>query len=296
MAPLQSLQDVCSTQGFSGGSEVKASARNVGDPGLIPGLGRSPGDGNGNPLQYSCLENPMDRGAWWATVHGVAKSWTRLNDFTFFLCSTQGSRTSKARGQSWPEHCDASLSCQSCQLLIRVLRTTLSIWSNLLQLYQLTVTKPFSSLLRSIQSPNHQTHQGFTLLPHPLCFLQLPENLSEMKQRPRIWGPLDGSHFSCWHTQVLTLESTVAESKSHFLEMTEVLKAWFLEHYQSGPDPWSLPCLSFPACGKDNDNKGKLLPIAQTVITISVNDSTDFRMLLKVISIYHVFWDERWQN
>ena len=47
---------------------------------LIPGLGRSPGEGNGNPLQYSCLENPMDRGAWWATVRGVAKSWARLRD------------------------------------------------------------------------------------------------------------------------------------------------------------------------------------------------------------------------
>ena len=70
--------------GFPGGSEGKASACNVGDPGWIPGLGRSPGEGNGNPLQYSCLENPMDRGAWWATVHGIAKSWTRLSDFTFF--------------------------------------------------------------------------------------------------------------------------------------------------------------------------------------------------------------------
>ena len=60
----------------------KASACNAGDPGLIPGLGRSPGEGNGNPLQYSCLENPMDRGAWQATVHGVAKSRTRLSDFT----------------------------------------------------------------------------------------------------------------------------------------------------------------------------------------------------------------------
>ena len=59
------------------------SACNAGDPGLIPGLGRSPGEGNGNPLQYACLENPMDRGAWWATVHGVAKSQTRLSDFTF---------------------------------------------------------------------------------------------------------------------------------------------------------------------------------------------------------------------
>ncbi|MDK6450581.1 hypothetical protein, partial [Aerococcus urinae] len=62
--------------GFPGGSEGEASACNVGDLGLIPGSGRSPGEGNGHPLQYSCLENPMDGGAWWATVHGVAKSWT----------------------------------------------------------------------------------------------------------------------------------------------------------------------------------------------------------------------------
>ena len=56
------------------------SACNAGDLGSFPGLGRSPGGGNGNPLQYSCLENPMDRGAWWVTVHRVAKSRTRLND------------------------------------------------------------------------------------------------------------------------------------------------------------------------------------------------------------------------
>ena len=65
------------------GSEVKASACNAGDLGSIPGSGRSPGEGNGNPHQYSCLENPMDGGAWWATVYGVAKSWTRQSDFTF---------------------------------------------------------------------------------------------------------------------------------------------------------------------------------------------------------------------
>ena len=58
------------------------SAYNAGDPGSIPGSGRSPGDGNGNPFQYSCLENPMDGGAWWAAVHGVTKSQTRLSDFT----------------------------------------------------------------------------------------------------------------------------------------------------------------------------------------------------------------------
>ena len=68
--------------GFPGGSEGKASAYSAGDLGSIPGSGRSPGEGNGNPVQYSCLENPMDRGAWWATVHGIAKSQTRLSDFT----------------------------------------------------------------------------------------------------------------------------------------------------------------------------------------------------------------------
>ena len=61
----------------------KASAQNAGDPGSISGLGRAPGEGNGNPLQYSCLENSMDGGALWATVHGVAKSRTQLSDFTF---------------------------------------------------------------------------------------------------------------------------------------------------------------------------------------------------------------------
>ena len=60
--------------GFPGGLEVKKLPANSGDSGLIPGLGRSPGGGNGNPLQYSCLGNPMDRGAWEATVHGVAES------------------------------------------------------------------------------------------------------------------------------------------------------------------------------------------------------------------------------
>ena len=61
-------------QDFPGGSDGKASVYNVGDPGLIPGSGRSTGEGNGNPLQYYCMENPMDRGVWQATVHGVTKS------------------------------------------------------------------------------------------------------------------------------------------------------------------------------------------------------------------------------
>ena len=85
---LQSMGSVTESDmtgwlGFPGSSEVKASDCNAGDLGSNPGLGRSPAERNGNPLQYSCLENPMDGGAWWATVHGVAKSRTRLSDFTF---------------------------------------------------------------------------------------------------------------------------------------------------------------------------------------------------------------------
>ena len=66
---------------FPRGSDGKESACNEGDPGSVPGLRRSTGEGNGNPLQYSCLENSKDKGTWWATaVHGVTKSWTQLND------------------------------------------------------------------------------------------------------------------------------------------------------------------------------------------------------------------------
>ena len=66
--------------GFPGGLGVKNLPANAGGIGLISAWGGSPGEGNGNPLQYSCLENSMDRGAWWATVHGVTKSQTGLSD------------------------------------------------------------------------------------------------------------------------------------------------------------------------------------------------------------------------
>ena len=69
------------------GSDGKESAYNAGDPGSIPGSGRSHGKGHGNPCQYSCLENSMDKGAWKATVHGIAKSQTRLSHFTSLSCS-----------------------------------------------------------------------------------------------------------------------------------------------------------------------------------------------------------------
>ena len=87
LVPMKCLKRSCgvvllSAMDFPGGSDGKESAYNAGDPGSIPGSGRSPGEGSGNPLQYSCLGNPMDGGAWWATVCGVAKSQT-LNDFTY---------------------------------------------------------------------------------------------------------------------------------------------------------------------------------------------------------------------
>ena len=111
------IWELIPNKGFPGGSEVKVSASNVGDPGLIPGSGRSPGEGNGNPLQYPCLENPMDGGAWWATVHGVAKSRTRLSYFTFTCSNTynviskiqrnlpEGKRTWKMTELKWGRRC-----------------------------------------------------------------------------------------------------------------------------------------------------------------------------------------------
>ena len=79
-------------QGIPSGSECKESACNAENSGSIPRSGRSPGEGNGYPFQYSCLENPMDREAWWTTVHGVTKSQTRLNHYnqepSLFHCMT----------------------------------------------------------------------------------------------------------------------------------------------------------------------------------------------------------------
>ena len=68
--------------GGASGKEPPANAGDIRDAGLIPGSGRSPGGGHGNTLQYSCLENPKDRGAWWVTVHRVPKSWTQLKELS----------------------------------------------------------------------------------------------------------------------------------------------------------------------------------------------------------------------
>ena len=100
---------------FPGGSDGKTSAYNAGDLGSIPGSERSPGEGNGNPLQYSCLENPMDGGAWLAAVHGVAKSRTRLSDFTLTIKRLSTAQMEKAINPS-TSFCPAGLP-------LRVMRT-----------------------------------------------------------------------------------------------------------------------------------------------------------------------------
>ena len=83
---LSSSSSKTSEWNFLGGSDGEEPTFNAGDPDSIPGSGRSLVEKNGNPLQYSCLENPMDWGAWWAAVHGVTKSWTWLSDFTYLQC------------------------------------------------------------------------------------------------------------------------------------------------------------------------------------------------------------------
>ena len=88
----------CFFMGFPGGSVVKDMPANAGDSGLILGSERSPGEGNGNPLQYFCLVNPMDRGAWWATTHRVANSWTWLGTHTHLI---HISLIFMARRQTW---------------------------------------------------------------------------------------------------------------------------------------------------------------------------------------------------
>ena len=114
--------------GFPGGAVVRnlpANAGARGDVRSIPGLGRSLGVGNGNPLQYSCLENPMIRGAWQAIVHEVAKSWTRLSDFLYCKCSLSLDNSElisiwKGNTCSWcqGQHCCCCLVAQSCPTLL----------------------------------------------------------------------------------------------------------------------------------------------------------------------------------
>ena len=94
-------------RGSPGGSDGKESACNAGDLGSIPGSGKSPGEGNGYPLQYVCLGNAMDRGTWWATVSGAAKSWTQLSDYhsRFLACISHQVQFGSV-AQSCPTHCN----------------------------------------------------------------------------------------------------------------------------------------------------------------------------------------------
>ena len=86
--------------GFPGGSDGKESIRNAGDQDSIPGSGRSLAEGNGNPFQYSCLENSMDRGAWWATVHGVTESDT-TEGLTLYFLIPYSFRVALLTGKVW---------------------------------------------------------------------------------------------------------------------------------------------------------------------------------------------------
>ena len=85
-ADSQLQYSLISVMGILGGSVVRNPPANAEDAGSIPGLGRSPGKGNANPIQYSCLGNPVEKGAWWATVHGVTKSQSRLSDWSPTMC------------------------------------------------------------------------------------------------------------------------------------------------------------------------------------------------------------------
>ena len=86
------LKEICPeySYGFHGGSDGKASACNAEYLGSVPMLGRSPGEGNGSPFEFPCLENPMDKGAWKSTIRGVTKSWSQLTNFTSHFLSFSG--------------------------------------------------------------------------------------------------------------------------------------------------------------------------------------------------------------
>ena len=149
--------------GFPGGSEVKASACNAGDPGPIPGSGRSPGEGNGNLLQYSCLENPMDGRAWWATVHGVAKSRTRLNDFTHLTMDSLQMFTA-----------NSGASVEVCQRQFSWAKLKVNFWQFLHPAYFSLKSFPFSfPLSRS----RRQWHPTPVRLPGKIPWMEEPSRL-----------------------------------------------------------------------------------------------------------------------
>ena len=108
---------------------VKNPPPNAGDPHLVPGLGKSPGGGHGNPLQYSCLENPMDRGAWWATVHGVTQSWKRLKQLSSSSSSQEENKNACSSLSRVRAHCG------HYQLILMPLSKQRAVWRVLERVY-----------------------------------------------------------------------------------------------------------------------------------------------------------------
>ena len=132
--------------GFPGGSDSKESVCNVGGLGLIPGLGRSPGGGHGNPLHYSCLETPMDRGAWRATVHGVTKSQRLLSDWAQHSTVSLWAR---GRGRSWQKRkCEGSgVQRDVCELALKMEEGPWAPWKRQRNRYSLQPSPPWFSPL-----------------------------------------------------------------------------------------------------------------------------------------------------
>ena len=164
-------------------SDGKASAYNAGDPGLNPGSGRSPGEGNGKPVQYSCLESPMDGGAWQATVHGVAKSQTRLRDSAFM-------------GLKGKKHLFSTNVLG--QILKREFKTGLSVKGTEVSFIHTVFQKSYENIStwRTLKrNANQNSHRSGWTLARSLKPINTGKGCREK-------GPL--LHVGCWQCQLLT--------------------------------------------------------------------------------------------
>ena len=160
------------------GKEFAHNARDVGDMGLIPGLGRSSGGGNGNPLKYSWLENPMDRGAWWATVNTVAKSWTQLKRHSMdvvgcFICPAS---RGKQGFPSWLVHWEWITSRNYSQMNRPTNPLPPTPCQVMLPSRQKLLLKDWSRLIQRSPQPQHSPGDGLRplLKLHWICSVLLP--------------------------------------------------------------------------------------------------------------------------